>query len=401
MDAITPRKAILLQKTQSFVEQARASADNEIVENKALKEGKKHEKPPNTKRKALKKHKSDTFEVTTKPKLVPQPVIITTKVDPASNRGTLVLATMGFIASLGAVFGVGVLLAKSNQAEEAMATRFTNLEQAITTEWGNNTLLLGKYLQENANEVLASSSEALKDLNEAMILMTQSFNKNSTELDKLYQRMDKLDRFVDEINKERANAQHVIRAEYEKQLSFNAKRGGQEGFVEAYLEDSRKALPTVVERLAEIKDRQAGIKWLNNLADINKPCERLLMLIEVLDNNQKANPSILNLLLEETKVILKEIAELPSTTDSKKQAISESLRNFILYQKGLELYENPNLSFTEEEKAWILQSAENRDLPCTWLEKMDYCREYHFSIAPETSEWVNLLTLFLEQHNKG
>ena len=108
-----------------------------------------------------------------------------------------------------------------------------------------------------------------------------------------------------------------------------------------------------------------------------------------------------NLLLEETKVILKEIAELPSTTDSKKQAISESLRNFILYQKGLELYENPNLSFTEEEKAWILQSAENRDLPCTWLEKMDYCREYHFSIAPETSEWVNLLTLFLEQHNKG
>ncbi|MCX5920070.1 MAG: hypothetical protein NTW61_01905 [Candidatus Melainabacteria bacterium] len=311
------------------------------------------------------------------------------------------MATMGFIASLGAVFGVGVLLAKSNQAEEAMATRFTNLEQAITTEWGNNTLLLGKYLQENANEVLASSSEALKDLNEAMILMTQSFNKNSTELDKLYQRMDKLDRFVDEINKERANAQHVIRAEYEKQLSFNAKRGGQEGFVEAYLEDSRKALPTVVERLAEIKDRQAGIKWLNNLADINKPCERLLMLIEVLDNNQKANPSILNLLLEETKVILKEIAELPSTTDSKKQAISESLRNFILYQKGLELYENPNLSFTEEEKAWILQSAENRDLPCTWLEKMDYCREYHFSIAPETSEWVNLLTLFLEQHNKG
>lgn len=401
MDAITPRKAILLQKTQSFVEQARASADSETVENKALKEGKKHEKPPKVKRKALKKHKSDTFEVTTKPKLVPQPVIITTKVDPASNRGTLVLATMGFIASLGAVFGVGVLLAKSNQAEEAMATRFTNLEQAITTEWGNTTLLLGKYLQENANEVLASSSEALKDLNEAMILMTQSFNKNSTELDKLYQRMDKLDRFVDEINKERANAQHVIRAEYEKQLSFNAKRGGQEGFVEAYLEDSRKALPTVVERLAEIKDRQAGIKWLNNLADINKPCERLLMLIEVLDNNQKANPSILNLLLEETKVILKEIAELPSTTDSKKQAISESLRNFILYQKGLELYENPNLSFTEEEKAWILQSAENRDLPCTWLEKMDYCREYHFSIAPETSEWVNLLTLFLEQHNKG
>ena len=401
MDAITPRKAILLQKTQSFVEQARASADNETVENKALKAEKKHEKPPKVKRKALKKHKSDTFEVTTKPKLVPQPVIITTKVDPASNRGTLVLATMGFIASLGAVFGVGVLLAKSNQAEEAMATRFTNLEQAITTEWGNNTLLLGKYLQENANEVLASSSEALKDLNEAMILMTQSFNKNSTELDKLYQRMDKLDRFVDEINKERANAQHVIRAEYEKQLSFNAKRGGQEGFVEAYLEDSRKALPTVVERLAEIKDRQAGIKWLNNLADINKPCERLLMLIEVLDNNQKANPSILNLLLEETKVILKEIAELPSTTDSKKQAISESLRNFILYQKGLELYENPNLSFTEEEKAWILQSAENRDLPCTWLEKMDYCREYHFSIAPETSEWVNLLTLFLEQHNKG
>ncbi len=401
MDAITPRKAILLQKTQSFVEQARASADNETVENKALKAEKKHEKPPKVKRKALKKHKSDTFEVTTKPKLVPQPVIITTKVDPASNRGTLVLATMGFIASLGAVFGVGVLLAKSNQTEEAMATRFTNLEQAITTEWGNNTLLLGKYLQENANEVLASSSEALKDLNEAMILMTQSFNKNSTELDKLYQRMDKLDRFVDEINKERANAQHVIRAEYEKQLSFNAKRGGQEGFVEAYLEDSRKALPTVVERLAEIKDRQAGIKWLNNLADINKPCERLLMLIEVLDNNQKANPSILNLLLEETKVILKEIAELPSTTDSKKQAISESLRNFILYQKGLELYENPNLSFTEEEKAWILQSAENRDLPCTWLEKMDYCREYHFSIAPETSEWVNLLTLFLEQHNKG
>ena len=401
MDAITPRKAILLQKTQSFVEQARASADNETVENKALKAEKRHEKPPKVKRKALKKHKSDTFEVTTKPKLVPQPVIITTKVDPASNRGTLVLATMGFIASLGAVFGVGVLLAKSNQAEEAMATRFTNLEQAITTEWGNNTLLLGKYLQENANEVLASSSEALKDLNEAMILMTQSFNKNSTELDKLYQRMDKLDRFVDEINKERANAQHVIRAEYEKQLSFNAKRGGQEGFVEAYLEDSRKALPTVVERLAEIKDRQAGIKWLNNLADINKPCERLLMLIEVLDNNQKANPSILNLLLEETKVILKEIAELPSTTDSKKQAISESLRNFILYQKGLELYENPNLSFTEEEKAWILQSAENRDLPCTWLEKMDYCREYHFSIAPETSEWVNLLTLFLEQHNKG
>ena len=262
-----------------------------------MKEGKKHEKPPNTKRKALKKHKSDTFEVATKPKLVPQPVIITTKVDPASNRGTLVLTTMGFIASLGAVFGVGVLLAKSNQAEEAMATRFTNLEQAITTEWGNTLTALNTWLATNANntnQAFTAFAEELRELRASIEYFGYSLNENNLALDKLYQKMDKVDGFVDEINKERANAQHVIRAEYEKQLSFNAKRGGQEGFVEAYLEDSRKALPTVVERLAEIKDRQAGIKWLNNLADINKPCERLLMLIEVLDNNQKANPSILN-----------------------------------------------------------------------------------------------------------
>lgn len=412
MDAITPRKAILLQKTQSFVEQARASADNETVENKALKAEKKHEKPPKVKRKALKKHKSDTFEVTTKPKLVPQPVIITTKVDPASNRGTLVLATMGFIASLGAVFGVGVLLAKSNQTEEAMATRFTNLEQAITTEWGNNTLLLGKYLQENANEVLASSSEALKDLNEAMILMTQSFNKNSTELDKLYQRMDKVNEFVAKMGDSSGWNQYVARTYNEQSLEIKGVKGGDPGFIKVYIEKNDKAVDAVSDKLFELRGEH-GIKdslercltntngeYSEPVVQLAQPLQPLVTLMrEHLTVEDRRNPRILHYILDQIQVALTtiQLSSLTVSVQKNSKNIPACMERLAVFQKGLEYYTDPEGDLTKE--YW--DSIKEMGYPAVWVQNMGYSKRNNFSILQETFELMTNLKIFIEDCNNG
>ena len=60
----------------------------------------------------------DSFEKTpTKKPSVPPPKVVIREV-PVTDKTSVVLATMGFIASLGAVFGVGLLYAKMNHANK-------------------------------------------------------------------------------------------------------------------------------------------------------------------------------------------------------------------------------------------------------------------------------------------
>ncbi len=413
MDAITPRKAILLQKTQSFVEQARASADNETVENKALKAEKKHEKPPNTKRKALKKHKSDTFEVTTKPKLVPQPVIITTKVDPASNRGTLVLATMGFIASLGAVFGVGVLLAKSNQAEEAMATRFTNLEQAITTEWQDILTTLGGYLQENANgtnKTLASVVSATNNLSTNFKLMIPYFDENSEKWANIDQKIEALANFVNRVMTNTKREQHIARSIAEEKIQIGKVRGGEDGFIEAYMVDCEVKMEKITESLDTIK-RDVMIKHLEKTVRLNlddqtrlfvdtigeslpealvanvpemptlpyNPFDPLLTFMKELKEPQKENPLVLQLVLKEMQQALENSLK-PVLDENKTNEIKTFIDKLTIYERGLNYYINEEKYYPPQ----AIQDNQNLGTAFEWYDSVAECRRNNFTIQPET-----------------
>ncbi|MCS6266276.1 MAG: hypothetical protein H2174_01790 [Vampirovibrio sp.] len=320
---------------------------------------------------------------------------------PVADKTSVVLATMGFIASLCAVFGVGLLYSKMNHANKGalheVQTALAQMEKKLDRlekQLKNRTN--GEDLESGLSEMRRLLLEAKSDL---FFLYKQS-SLQSHQINQLDEKMDKLMVFANYIGNAMNRIQFNARKEAEHQISINFIRGGKEGFIEAYMSKNKEIVPKIEKTLAEIKAKHEQRETLtrNLYPDApTKPCEPLLLLIQSLSEKEKVNPLILQVLLRETCEVLEEVSNLPNLKSVEPNQITFAVRELKIYKEAIHQYETRTSLFTEEEKQFIKKnpSIEGR------IESFVDCRDNHFSIEPETAQLMNELHEFLVKLNGG
>jgi uncharacterized phage infection (PIP) family protein YhgE len=366
----------------------------------------------------------DTFEpIKAEKSAIPTKVIAPEK---PADKTPVMLATLGFIASLGAVFGVGLLYANSNQAKESLSAGMAEVKTSIGLMENKLNNLEKKLVNRPTEETITTALNALKQelqaikaslpakpdptkrtnnpLSERLKTVENMIYALSQTVNTLGERMDAVPKNIENLQEQTAVVISTIeygkRLGYEQQLYIGGKRGGEAGFIKAYMKKSKEQALPVATQLMQIKARLSEAETLLNIFGTPSTITMwtpLIQLIEGLDEEQRKNPAVMMLLLKEAEANL--VKTLEPLLESEQPVEEESLSNFqnlkdevALLHKIFQHYANPPVPFSEDEK-WLLaqESFASRYAPA-----ITQCAEKNFSLAFETPQLLLNFSSFVE-----
>lgn len=333
---------------------------------------------------------------------VPTKVIV--KEVPVADKTSVVLATMGFIASLGAVFGVGLLYSKMNRPNEEalhevqtllapLEKKLDKLEKQLKNKAGDVEL---ETAFSEMRRLLLEAKDELRWLNMRSDLQFQRVNQLNEKVTKISESVDYMKATFEAIN-------HAHRRDYENTIRVAGFHGGKEGFIPAYMEENDVRGTELASRLTEIKrseiDRHTLLK-MHDKSIKEMPYQPLVNLFLELKDKDKQNPAVLRIVLNEIGSISWKLLSTLSDSDAKqneKNFLTVAKEEIAFFVKALDYYENTNQTFTPEELAIIRQKEDLN----SWVECVEYCKKHHFSLAQETGSFMVQLENTIKNLHEG